>query len=80
MASTHKGHSDSYWTSKMKELATGKPFWRGERPIGKAPSGILYPKKSRGAPITETLATWMCWGGPSDAPVAITSQGLLPHQ
>ncbi len=32
MANTHKGHSDSYWTLKMKEFAAGKPFGRGERP------------------------------------------------
>ncbi len=38
-----------------------------ERGLGKAPSGILYPRKSRSAPNTETPATWMWWGRPSDA-------------
>ena len=32
MASSHKGYPDSYWASKIKELATGKPFGKGERP------------------------------------------------
>ena len=68
MASSHKGYPDSYWTSKIKELATGKLFGKGERPQ----SGMLYPKKLRSALSTETPATWLSQTSPPPVSTVIT--------
>ena len=83
----HSLYSKSRWPAliKVTQTLTGHRRWRSlllahrlgeEGGLGKAPSGMC-PRMWRSAPSTETPATWMLWGGPSNASVAITSQRLL---